>query len=299
MGKLDGKVAVVTGASRGIGKEIAKLFAAEGASVACAARTLTEGSFWVEGSLESTVSEIQEAGGSALIVQCDVSDPEACGQLVDAARQKFGPIDVLVNDAAAASWGPTKDIALEDWLNGFAVVVSAPFLLSQKVLPNMLERGSGAIVNVSSWMAAGPGRGPYDSANMMGETAYGTVKAALERLTQGLAQEVYPNGITVAAIAPCLGVPTPQLVARGTIYRTGRSQRRVPGADGGGTPSCHRAAGQGHRPCYIQPGNPAGVRFDGCGYGNRHAPCRQPVQRAITAEELRGMCLLWHKRRIV
>lgn len=215
MGKLDGKVAVVTGASRGIGKEIAKLFAAEGASVACAARTLTEGSFWVEGSLESTVAEIQEAGGSALIVQCDVSDPEACGQLVDAARQKFGPIDVLVNDAAAAPWGPTKDIALEDWLNGFAVVVSAPFLLSQKVLPDMLERGSGAIVNVSSWMAAGPGRGPYDSANMMGETAYGTVKAALERLTQGLAQEVYPNGITVAAIAPCLGVPTPQLVAGG------------------------------------------------------------------------------------
>ena len=215
MGKLNGKVAIVTGASRGIGKEIAKLFAAEGASVACAARTLTEGSFRVEGSLETTVSEIQKAGGSALVAQCDISDPEACGHLVDTARQEFGPIDVLVNDAAASAWGPTKDLALEDWMNGFAVVVNAPFLLSQKVLPDMIERGGGAIVNVSSWMASGPGRGPYDSANMMGETAYGTTKAALERLTQGLAQEVYPNGITVAAVAPSLGVGTPQLVAAG------------------------------------------------------------------------------------
>tara|TARA_Y100000031_G_scaffold152640_1_gene196179 strand:- start:7294 stop:8139 length:846 start_codon:yes stop_codon:yes gene_type:complete len=215
MGKLDGKVAIVTGASRGIGKEIAKLFAAEGASVACAARTLTEGSFYVEGSLESTIAEIQQAGGSAVIVQCDVADPEACAQLVDTARQEFGPIDVLVNNASQAPWGPTKDIALNDWMNGLAIVVTAPMLLSQKVLPDMLERGDGAIINVSTWMAAGPGRGPYDSGNMMGETAYGTVKAALERFTQGLAQEVYPDGITVAAIAPCLGVPTPQLVAAG------------------------------------------------------------------------------------
>ncbi len=215
MGKLDGKVAIVTGASRGIGKEIATLFAAAGARVACAARTLTEGSFKLEGSLERTVAEITASGGSALSIQCDISDPKACGQLVDTAREKLGPIDVLVNDAAASAWGQTKDLAFEDWMNGFAVVVNAPFLLSQKVLPDMLERGGGAIINVSSWMVAGPGRGPYDTTNMMGETAYGTTKAALERLTQGLAQEVYSNGITVAAVAPSMGVGTPQLVAAG------------------------------------------------------------------------------------
>lgn len=215
MGKLDGKVAVVTGASRGIGKEIAQLFAAEGANVACAARTLTEGAADVEGSLETTVAEIEQAGGSALAVQCDVSDPVACGRLVDTARQELGPIDVLVNDAAAPAFGATKDIALEGWMNNFAVIVTAPFLLSQKALPDMLERGGGAIINVTSWMAAGPGRGPYDSRNMMGETVYGTAKAALERLTQGLAQEVYPNGITVAAVAPSLGVGTPHLVKAG------------------------------------------------------------------------------------
>lgn len=215
MGKLDGKTAIVTGASRGIGQAIARLLAAEGANVACAARTLKEGSSNLEGSLERTVSEIQQAGGSAVAIQCDLSQQESCNELVDTARKAFGPIDVLVNDAVAAAFGPIMNIAFEDWLRGFAVAVTAPFLLSQKVLPDMIERRSGAIVNIGSWMAAGPGRGPYDTVNMMGETAYGTTKAALERLTQGLAQEVYPNGITVAAVAPSLAVPTPQLVAAG------------------------------------------------------------------------------------
>jgi len=217
MGKLDGKVAIVTGASRGIGKAIAQLLAAEGVSVACTARTLTEGASFLEGSLESTVAEIQKAGGSALAIQADLEKPDDCTRLVETARREFGPIDILVNDAVAAAFGSIKDIALENWLRGFAVAVTAPFLLSQKVLPDMIDKGGGAIINIGSWMAAGPGRGPYDSLNMMGETAYGTTKAALERLTQGLAQEVYQNGITVAAVAPSLAVATPNLVSSGII----------------------------------------------------------------------------------
>ena len=220
MGKLDGKVALVTGASRGIGKAIAQILAAEGAHVACSARTLTEGSSDVEGlggSLESTVAEIQQAGGSALAVQSDLSKVEDCSRIVDTARRELGPIDVLVNNAVITWWGPIKDFPFKTWMRDFAVDVHAPFLLSQKVLPDTISRGGGAIVNITSWIAAGPGRGPYSSnpgmgSPGMGETAYGVVKAALERFTQGLAQEVYPHGISVTAVSPSQAVPTPQLV---------------------------------------------------------------------------------------
>lgn len=222
MGKLDGKVAIVTGASRGIGKSIAQVFAAEGASVVCAARTLTEGAHFLGGSLESTVSEIKQAGGTALAVQCDISTEENCSQLVEAAQREFGPVDVLVNNAVYANFIPTKDFPVGKWLSAFAVDVHAPFMLSQKVLPDMIEKGSGAIVNISSGAAIGPGRGPYTgSASMAGGTMYGAVKAALERFTQGLAEEVYEYGVSVTAVSPSKVVPTP-----GTIY-----QKLVTGPD--------------------------------------------------------------------
>ena len=215
MGKLDGKVAIVTGASRGIGAEIAALLAAEGASVACAARTLTEGSSHLSGSLESTVASIKKAGGTAIAVQCDLTDPEDCSRLVATAREKLGPIDILVNDAVIGSFGVTKDLSLELWNSAVAVALTAPLILSQKVLPDMIVKKRGAIINISSWMAASPGRGPYTTQNMMGETTYGVVKAGLERLTQGLAQEVYADGVTVAALAPTDAVGTPQLLQAG------------------------------------------------------------------------------------
>ncbi|MFC1990459.1 SDR family NAD(P)-dependent oxidoreductase [Chloroflexota bacterium] len=212
MGKLDGKVAIVTGASRGIGKATALLFAAEGAKVACAARTLEEGKHIFEGSLNTTVSEIQKAGGTALAVQTDVSDEESCARLVQTAMQQFGPADVLVNDAALNYYIPIKDYPVKRWFRAFAVDVHGPFMLSQKVLPDMIERGSGAIVNVSSGAAIGPGHGPYTNSGN-GGTMYGAVKAALERFTQGLAEEVYLYGISVSAVSPSNVVPTP-----GTVY---------------------------------------------------------------------------------
>ncbi|MEX0801230.1 MAG: SDR family NAD(P)-dependent oxidoreductase [Dehalococcoidia bacterium] len=212
MGKLDGKVVIVTGASRGIGAEIARTFGAEGGKVVCAARTLKEGDHQFEGSLESTVESIRAAGGEATAVAANISLPEECEKLVQAARDTYGPIDVLVNNAALTYFVPIKDYQLSRWMRSWAVNLHAPFILSQLVLQDMVSRGSGAIVNISSGAAIGPGRGPYPQPEMVGGTCYGAEKAALERFSQGLASEVYQYGVSVACVSPSLVVPTPGTV---------------------------------------------------------------------------------------
>ena len=211
MAKLAGKVAIVTGASRGIGEEIAKLFAAEGAKVVCAARTLHEGDHrLLAGSLDSTVRAIRAEGGEAIGVAADVSIESDCIALADAARRAYGPIDILVNNAALTYYIPTEAYPTNRWVRAFAVNVHGPFMLSKAVLPDMIARRAGAIVNISSGAAIGPGRGPYADKTVRGGVLYGACKAALERFTQGLAQEVAQyDGITVAAVAPSRVVPTP------------------------------------------------------------------------------------------
>jgi len=215
MRKLDGKVVVVTGASRGIGAEIARLFAAEGGRLICAARTLREGEHQLAGSLETTVAAIREAGGEARAITVNIADPAECEKLVRAAEESYGPVDVLVNNAALTYYLPVKDFPLNKWLRSWAVNFHAPFVLSQLALAAMIPRRSGAIVNISSGAAIGPGRGPYrdPAAGARGGTCYGAEKAALERFTQGLAAEVYPYGISVTCVSPSQIVPTP-----GTVY---------------------------------------------------------------------------------
>src|SRR4030042_3340148 len=212
MGKLDGKVAIVTGASRGIGKAVSTLLAAEGAKVVCAARTLGEGEHKLGGSINETVSEIRKSGGEAIGVQTDVSSESSCENLWNGARKELGPIDVLINNAALNYYIPIQEYPVQRWTRAFAVNVHGPFMLSQKVLPDMVERGKGAIVNVSSGAAIGPGRGPYKTSGT-GGTMYGATKAALERFTQGRAQQVAQYGISVTAVSPSNVVPTP-----GTVY---------------------------------------------------------------------------------
>lgn len=218
MGKLDGKTAIVTGASRGIGAEIARVLASEGARVICAARTFQEGEHPLEGALETTVSDIRKAGGEATPIAVNISEPEECRRLVQAARDAYGPIDILVNNAALTYFLPVKEFALNRWMRSWAVNFHAPFILSQLVLDDMLPRNDGRIINVSSVAAIGPGSGPYEGDHgeeyrLKGSTCYGAEKAALERFSQGLAAEVYADGVGVAAVAPSLIVATP-----GTVY---------------------------------------------------------------------------------
>ena len=215
MGKLDGKVAIVTGASRGIGAEISRLFAKEGARVVCVARTLKEGDHILEGSLEMTCAQIRESGGEAAAVAANISLPEDCERLVEETKAAYGPADVLINNAALTYFIPIKDFPLSRWLRTWSVNVHAPFLLSQLVLPGMIEAKGGSIVNISSSSAIGPGRAPYNenARKDIAETCYGAQKAALERFTQGLALEVYEYGVSVTCLSPSVVVPTP-----GTLY---------------------------------------------------------------------------------
>ena len=216
MESLEGKVAIVTGASRGIGRATARELAGAGARVIAAARTMEEGDHPLAGSLATTVDEIRQVGGEASPVAVDVSDPEACRRLVDETRQIYGPCDILVNNAALTYFIPTETLPLNRWMRSMAVNVHAPFLLSQLVLPDMTARRSGRIINVSSGAAIGPGRGPYEQRGR-GGTLYGLEKAALERFTQGLAQEVFHQGVGVAAVSPSLVVVTPGTEHHGLV----------------------------------------------------------------------------------
>jgi NAD(P)-dependent dehydrogenase (short-subunit alcohol dehydrogenase family) len=123
-------------------------------------------------------------------------------------------VDVLVNNAALTYYYPVKDFPLNRWMRSWAVNFHAPFLLSKMVLEDMIPRGSGSIVNISSGSAVGPGRGPYPATSTDGGGAcYGAEKAALERFTQGLAIEVYQDGVSVTSLAPSQVVATP-----GTVF---------------------------------------------------------------------------------
>src|SRR5512144_1471753 len=130
MGRLDGKAVVVTGASRGIGAEIARLFAAEGGRAIAAARTLREGDHPLAGSLETTVAEIRAAGGVAEAVTANIAEPAECERLIEAAHRIYGPVDVLVNNAALTYYLPIRDFPLNKWMRSWAVNFHAPFILS-------------------------------------------------------------------------------------------------------------------------------------------------------------------------
>ena len=211
MGILDGKVAIVTGASRGIGAEIARRFGAEGAAVAVAARTTSAGGP-LAGTIGETAAQIQDAGGTAIAVPADLARPEDRAHLVSETQRQLGPPDILVNNAAVTYFTRVEDFTPRRYALMFAVQVEAPFQLATLVLPGMRRRGSGWILNISSRAALHPAVPPAAWAGR-GGTVYGMCKAALERFSTGLAAELYPDNIAVNALSPNKVVPTP-----GTIF---------------------------------------------------------------------------------
>ncbi len=208
MGRLDDRIALVTGASRGIGAAIARLLAQEGAAVAVTARTANEGESRFDGSLATTVADIRAAGGLAHPITADLAQPADRARLIEETTAELGPIDVLVNNGAVTYFDPVADFAERRWQLMFEVQVRAPFELSQAVIPQMREHGHGSILNISSKAAIHPPSTPPSA----GGTVYGMVKAALERFSTGLAAELADDGITVNALSPTSVVATPGVV---------------------------------------------------------------------------------------
>lgn len=211
-GVLAGKVAVVTGASRGIGEAIAIRYAMEGAKVVVSARTVEEGDHMLPGSINSVVKRIRDAGGEALAVRCDLSEAGDREALIQQTVDHFGPVDILVNNAAITYFIPVDTFPEKRMKLMFEVQVFGPFHLAQLVLPSMRERKSGWILNISSHAALHPQlRAPG-----RGGTVYGMCKAALERFTTGLASEASNDNIGVNVISPGL-VATPGVLHHGLV----------------------------------------------------------------------------------
>lgn len=182
---LNGKVAIVTGGGRGIGRAIARRFAAEGAAVVIAARTVAQ--------LESTAREIESAGGRAAWIASDVSREKDAEKIVQTAREKFGRVDILVNNAGI--YGPVKpieEITAEEWDTVMAANLRGAFLMTRAALPTMYGRG-GAILNISSVAAR---------AAIPWGAAYAATKAGLLGLTRTTAAEGAQRGVRANAVLP-------------------------------------------------------------------------------------------------
>ena len=209
MGHLTEKTALVTGASRGIGAGIAERLASEGAAVVVTASQLGPKPSY-EGSLEDTVARIERGGGRAAAIACDLSQGAERATLVEKACEALGaPIDILVNNAAAASFEPASRSSLDARRRTFEVNFHAPMDLIQQALPSMRDRGRGWLLNISSATSSQPVI-PYTTPRAMIDalTIYGASKAALERATIGLACELSGSGIRANALAPTAMVLT-------------------------------------------------------------------------------------------
>ena len=197
MPDLDGTVAIVTGASRGIGKGLALGLAAAGASVVCAARTMADGEHELPGTVTATVDEIRAAGGEVIGVRCDIGSTDDIGAMFTAATGTYGRIDVLVNNAMTPTRGLFAESSVDDWDQSMRINVRSLFLTAQAVVPIMEATGGGSIINISS------GAADANVAGMPpGYLIYSVAKAALERFSAALAVEVADRGIAVNALRP-------------------------------------------------------------------------------------------------
>ena len=212
-GMLQGRAALVTGGSRGIGAAIVRSLAQAGAAVAINYRERA-------GEANALVKSIGETGGRAIAIAADVSQSDAVAQMVKRVDSDLGPIDILINNAGIAITRGVDDLSEADFDQTIAVNLKSVFLCTQAVLPMMRSKGWGRIVNISSGAARGAGSiGPH----------YNASKAGMEGLTRGYAARLVKEGITVNAVAPSL-IETdmmkgqPNLVSRIPVGRFGKAE---------------------------------------------------------------------------
>jgi len=208
---LAGKVAIITGASRGVGRDAALALARRGAKLVLAARTVDPDAA-LPGTIGEAVRECEEAGGEAIAVQADMAKEEDLKRLVDKAVERFGGVDILVNNAAAtqgAIWDKTfLDLTREEWLYQFDVNVHAPFTLMQLCVPIMEKRGGGRIINVTSGCAEvfrqpEEGRHARKIGNKNLEVpGYFCSKRALDRIASIVAEDLEERGVHVIGLMP-------------------------------------------------------------------------------------------------
>jgi NAD(P)-dependent dehydrogenase (short-subunit alcohol dehydrogenase family) len=238
-GRLAGRVAIVTGGSRGLGRAIAVALAAEGAAVAVAGRTEQVWDDRLPGTIGETVAEIEAAGGRAVAVRADLTNRDDVAALVDTARDALGPITILVNNAAFTApgrppapgaesrakaakpaldkpavkpgWPGFVSTPLTAFRRHFDIAVFAAYELMQMASPYMIESGGGSIINITSLASRLPGNGPYPDRSGGVLPGYGGSKAALEHLTQCAAFDLADYGIAVNALSPSKPILTPGL----------------------------------------------------------------------------------------
>lgn len=208
---LIGKIALVTGASRGFGKHIALELAARGADVALAARTATPtADAFAPGTLQETAAHVEALGRRALMVPTDLSEQSQVVAMVETTIDHFGGIDLLMNNAGMGTGGDICETEIADWNQIIAVNLTSQFLAIKVAGPVMRSRGGGAIVNMGSYLGQEvPDRSDTDpiatastEASGPGITPYGVTKAAIERLTLGAAADLESYGIRVNCISP-------------------------------------------------------------------------------------------------
>ena len=206
---LAGRVAIVTGATRGIGRAIALGLASAGCNIVAAGRTESPRR-QLPGTIYSVAEEVQALGRDSLPVACDVRHEQSVQNMAHVSLAKFGRIDVLVNNAGIGSYAPFLETSLETWERVFAANLRGTFLCCQAILPTMIQQSQGSVINISSLAAdyvRTGGHGPTEDSRFIGQP-YGAFKAAVERLSRGLAAEMEEHNIAVNALKPAKPVLT-------------------------------------------------------------------------------------------
>ena len=206
---LEGKVALVTGASRGIGEYVAKELARAGAAVAIAARTEEVTDPRLPGTIHSVTADVERAGGRAFAVRMDMREPESIAEGVKKTVEKFGRLDIIVNNAAILVPGSIESIQPRHIELIWQVDLRGPILLMREAIPHIRAAGGGQIINVSSRAGVFPGPGPYPEGRSGGGPFYGMIKAGLERLSQSLAIDLQADKIAVNVLSPQGRIKTP------------------------------------------------------------------------------------------